>query len=66
MIYSNLMKGNTTQTGVSANNFSGPFKADLSAVDWQKKYMELETKYKRLEEDSRLVQYDKDEKERRY
>jgi len=28
--------------------------------------VELEAKYKKLEEDSRLLQYDKDEKERRY
>jgi len=58
--------GNTAQTAISANTFSAQYKPDLSAVDWQKKYMELEGKYKRLEEDSRLVQYDKDEKERRY
>ncbi len=62
----NDLTGTTTQTGISANNFSGQFKADLSAVDWQKKYLELEAKYKKLEEDGRLVQYDKEEKERRY
>lgn len=51
--------------GAQGNGLSASFKPDLSTVDWQRKYMELETKYKKLEEDSRVLQHDKDEKEHR-
>jgi len=50
----------------AANNYGIMFKGDYSSVDWQKKYSELEMRYKKLEEDMRLLQGEKDEKEHRY
>lgn len=48
------------------NNYSNLFKGDYSTVDWQKKYADLELRYKKLEEDMRLLQNEKDEKEHRW
>jgi len=59
------MLGNS-QTAAATNTFSSSFKPDLSVVDWQKKYLELEAKHKKLEEDVRVLQHDKDQKEHRY
>lgn len=49
----------------TSNNFNSGFKPDLSTIDWQRKYIELENKYKRLEEDMRAMQNEKEEKEQR-
>jgi len=48
-----------------SGNYSNLFKGDYSTVDWQKKYADLEMRYKKLEEDMRLLQGEKDEKEHR-
>jgi len=63
-------RGMTTATNTQINNLVGnsanPFKPDLSAVEWQKKYSELENKFKKLEDDYRVLTHEKDEKEHRY
>lgn len=63
---STIVGGAPTAMTNTSNNFNPMFRPELSVVDWQKKYAELENKCKKLEEDLEVLRHDKQEKEHRY